>query len=138
MLNNSIIHFSDASLIAVHALASLATAPNRLVQTHELACAIGASEHHVAKVMQRLVRSRLVRSVKGPSGGFALAKLPAEISFKDAIEAIDGEFAESFCPFKSDTCSPENCIFGKELAQYAHDLLEHLKHRTIADIGNWR
>ncbi|MBU0935682.1 MAG: Rrf2 family transcriptional regulator [Spirochaetes bacterium] len=134
MLNNSVIHFSDAALIAVHALASLAAAPGRLVQTQELASAIGASEHHLAKVMQRLVRSRLVRSVKGPSGGFALAKPAVEISFKETIEAVDGQLAESFCPFATDHCSPENCIFGQEIAEHAHQLLDHLSNRTIADI----
>ncbi|HAP43044.1 MAG: hypothetical protein A2087_11390 [Spirochaetes bacterium GWD1_61_31] len=134
MLNNSVIHFSDAALIAVHALASLAASPDRLVQTQQLAAAIGASEHHLAKVMQRLARSRLVRSVKGPSGGFALAKPAEDISFKAAIEAVDGELADNFCPFASANCHPDNCIFGQEVAAQAHRLIEYLDRRSIADI----
>lgn len=134
MLNNSVIHFSDAALIAVHALASLAKAGDSLVQTQVLAGAIGASEHHLAKVMQRLVRSRLVRSVKGPSGGFALARPAAEISFKEAIEAVDGRLEENFCPFSTDHCRPEFCIFGHEIADHSRQLIAYLEQRKISDI----
>jgi Rrf2 family protein len=134
MLNNSVIHFSDAALIAVHALANLARNGERLVQTHELADELAASSHHVAKVMQRLVRSRLVKSVKGPAGGFALALPADEISFLQAIEAVDGPLEGNFCPFRTETCTPDNCIFGKELAVHAHQLIEHLARRSIASI----
>src|SRR5512133_1539624 len=96
---NTIIHLSDAALIAVHALAGLAASPQRLVQSRELAEAIGASGNHLAKVMQRLVRAGLARSVKGPSGGFGLGKNADDISFRAAIEAVDGPMGGDFCPF---------------------------------------
>ncbi len=57
---NGIVHLSDAALIAVHALAGLAAAPERRVQSKELAAIIDASENHLAKVMQRLSRAGLV------------------------------------------------------------------------------
>jgi len=119
----------------VHALAGLAAEPKRLVQGKDLAASIGASENHLAKVMQRLVRTGLARSVKGPNGGFALAKAAESISFKEAIEAVDGPLSGDFCPFRADHCSPGNCIFGKELSRHANQLVEHLASRTIADIG---
>lgn len=134
MLNNSVIHFSDAALIAVHALATLARNKHNLVQTQALAEELGSSPHHVAKVMQRLVHSRLVSSVKGPSGGFTLAIEPSHISFKTAIEAVDGPLEANFCPFRSEVCSPDSCIFGKELADHAKALVKHLSERTIEDI----
>jgi Rrf2 family protein len=132
---NTIVHLSDAALISVHALAGLAAEPGRLVQGKDLASSIGASENHLAKVMQRLVRTGLARSVKGPNGGFALAKAAGSISFKEAIEAVDGPLSGDFCPFRTDHCSPANCIFGKELSRHANQLVEHLASRTIADIG---
>jgi len=131
---NGILHFSDASLIAVHALGGLAASPDHLVQSKDLAAIIGASEHHVAKVMQRLVHAGIVRSVKGPSGGFALAKSADAISFKDAIEAVDGPLSGEFCPFRMDHCTPDNCIFGHEITVHAIDLVAYLSKRTIADI----
>lgn len=132
---NSIVHLSDAALIAVHALAGLAAKPGVLVQGRDLAAAIGASENHLAKVMQRLVKTGLARSVKGPSGGFALSRDAAAISFKDAIEAVDGPLSGDFCPFSAAHCNPSNCIFGRELSSHANELVEYLGKRTIADIG---
>ena len=137
---NGILHFSDAALIAVHALGGLAASPDRLVQSKDLAAIIGASEHHVAKVMQRLVHAGIVRSVKGPSGGFALAKPAADISFRDAIEAVDGPLSGEFCPFRMDHCTPANCIFGPEVTRRAVELVAYLSRRSIADIqhdGTW-
>lgn len=132
---NTIIHLSDASLIAVHALAGLAAAPGQLVQSKNLADAIGASGNHLAKVMQRLVRSGLIRSVKGPSGGFVLNQDPDAISFKTVIEAVDGPLGGNFCPFSTEHCHPDNCIFGKDLSQFSNQLVEYLAARTIGDIA---
>lgn len=132
---NTIIHLSDAALIAVHALAGLASAPDQLVQAKELAEAIGASGNHLAKVMQRLVKAGLVRSVKGPSGGFGLSRQADDISFKTAIEAVDGPLGADFCPFSTEHCSPDNCIFGQELSSHAHQLVDYLGKRTIGDIA---
>lgn len=132
---NTIVHLSDAALIAVHALAGLADSPDRLVQSRELAEAIGASGNHLAKVMQRLVRAGLVRSVKGPAGGFGLARLPGDISFRAAIEAVDGPLGGNFCPFSTEHCNPKNCIFGHELVKHADELVSYLDQRTIGDIA---
>lgn len=131
---NGIIHLSDASLIAVHALAALASDPQRRILGKDLASAMGASENHLAKVMQRLVRAELVLSVKGPHGGFRLARDPGDISFRQAIEAVDGPLTGDFCPFSPDHCDPSACIFGREVAKQAESLVEYLGRRTIADV----
>ncbi len=132
---NTIIHLSDAALIAVHALAGLAAQPGRLVQSKDLAEAIGASGNHLVKVMQRLVRAGLARSVKGPSGGFGLGKSADEISFRAAIEAVDGPMGGDFCPFSTEHCHPGNCIFGHEIGKHAGELVAYLDQRTIGDIA---
>lgn len=133
---NGIVHLSDAALIAVHALAGLAAAPGRRVQSKELAAIIDASENHLSKVMQRLVKGLFVKSVKGPSGGFELAKTADTISFRDAIEAVDGPLTGDFCPFRTDRCNPVNCIFGNEISRHSAELVAYLSQRTIADIAH--
>lgn len=131
---NGILHLSDAALISVHALAGLAAEPGRLIQGKDLATVMGASENHLAKVMQRLVHAGIVRSVKGPNGGFSLVKNASEISFRDAIEAVDGPLTGDFCPFRAESCDPARCIFGKELSTQAANLVAYLSRRTIADV----
>ena len=44
------------------------------------------------KVLQQLVRAQILRSTRGPSGGFQMGKSPERISLADIIVAADGPF----------------------------------------------
>lgn len=46
--------------------------------------------HFLSKILQQLVRSNLLISMKGPTGGFRLAKAREKIMLIDIIDAIDG------------------------------------------------
>ena len=132
---NDLVRFSDAALIAIHALAVLAEqgSDGRLVSGRDLSEAIGASDNHLAKVMQRLSKSGLVASTKGPSGGFRLGRPAGAISFLDAIEAIDGPVRPTFCPFRKGRCDRRLCIFGDEIERHSRELTDFLRGRTFAD-----
>jgi Rrf2 family transcriptional regulator, nitric oxide-sensitive transcriptional repressor len=43
---------------------------------------------YLHKVLQDLVRAKLVRSQSGPGGGYALAKSPEEITILDVVNAV--------------------------------------------------
>lgn len=45
---------------------------------------------YLLKILQQLVRANVLRSKRGPRGGFFLAKPANEISFVEIIEAVDG------------------------------------------------
>ena len=51
----------------------------------------------MAKVLQRLVRRGLLASHQGTRGGYQLARLPAQISVADVIQAIDGPVTVTAC-----------------------------------------
>jgi Rrf2 family protein len=83
--------FSNASAYALHALAHLAAAgEKRLVLSYDIARAWGISERYLPKVLRRLVSAQLVRSRKGPHGGYRLAKPAARITLLEVVEAVDG------------------------------------------------
>lgn len=46
--------------------------------------------HFLSKILQQLVKNNLLLSMKGPTGGFSLAKAPEDITLIEIIEAIDG------------------------------------------------
>ncbi|MEJ5189641.1 Rrf2 family transcriptional regulator [Treponema sp. J25] len=127
---NRIVHFSDASMLGIHALMYLAQYRGERVQTKEIASYLGISENHLAKVMQNLVRNQLVRSVKGPAGGFSLAKDPQNVTLKEIIEVIDGPLQADFCPF-SRACNAQHCIFGSEITGASQRLVRLLAERTL-------
>ncbi len=82
---------SRSSEYALHALAYLSSLePNKLVPSHLMAQAQGIPERFLLKILKPLVWAGLLRSVKGPNGGYCLAKRPSQISLLDIIEAADG------------------------------------------------
>ena len=83
--------FSNASTYAVHALAHLAAAgENRPVASYEIARARGIPERFILKVLRPLVSSQLVRSLKGPHGGYRLTRPAARITLLEVVEAVEG------------------------------------------------
>ncbi|MCF8044104.1 MAG: Rrf2 family transcriptional regulator, partial [Desulfarculaceae bacterium] len=71
-----LLKISEAASLALHTMGLLASRPGEQVPTRELAARLKVSEAHLAKVMQRLGRAGLVRSQRGPKGGFALERNP--------------------------------------------------------------
>ena len=55
----------------------------------EIAKGFDVSGHHLSKVLQRLVKSGLLRSIKGVNGGFILAKSSDQLTFLEIYEAIE-------------------------------------------------
>ncbi|MCH8215659.1 MAG: Rrf2 family transcriptional regulator [Planctomycetes bacterium] len=45
---------------------------------------------YLLKILQQLVRANVLRSKRGPRGGFSLAKSPNKINMLEVIEAVDG------------------------------------------------
>lgn len=62
-----------ASLFALYAVLELAAEPGRQLSATEIAEKYDISIHHLAKVMQRLVRAGLVQAVRGVGGGYRFA-----------------------------------------------------------------
>jgi len=80
-----------ASSYAIHALAFMAAQKSdRPVASHHIAHARGIPERFLLKVLKPLVSARVLLSVKGPNGGYRLAKRPADINMLEVLEAVDG------------------------------------------------
>lgn len=63
----------------------------------QLAEQTGVPEPTVAKVLKTLARAQMVVSIRGVSGGYKLARHPAQLTIGDIIEAIDGPVAIVSC-----------------------------------------
>lgn len=80
-----------ASIYALHAVAFMAQQKsNKPVASHHIADARGISDRFLLKVLKPLVSARVLKSVKGPNGGYELARPASDISMLEIIEAIDG------------------------------------------------
>ena len=79
---------------AIRALAELAIADDGPVKAEQLAEAQEIPINFLRDIMRELRRVRIVRSHRGPEGGFVLGRPAAEISLADIFRALDGPLAE--------------------------------------------
>lgn len=131
------IAISEAATLAIHALAYLAKhSDSKPVSTGKVAQVFGFSEAHLSKVFQRLNKSGFLRSIRGPQGGFVLAKEPGEISLLDIYEAIDGPISRyGPCLLHKDECEFGDCIFGDLLESIPRQIEDHLSSTTLKDLA---
>lgn len=79
-----------ASQYAIGALVHMAGKPDGISASHDIARAEGIPERFLLKVLKPLVSARVLYSVKGPHGGYRLAKPAKEITLLEVVEAVDG------------------------------------------------
>ena len=83
---------------ALHCCAILAGLPeNRYLSTKVLAEFHGLPKEYLSKALQSLSQAGLVHTTLGPSGGYRLAKPPAELTFLDIVEAVEGSTRTFVC-----------------------------------------
>ena len=98
-------HITRATDYAVRVMIHLAGLPTgSRVRQSELSRATDVSGHFLSKVLQQLVRSRLIRSKRGSGGGFAIAVPASSISLLDVIEAIEGPVRLNQCIEEGPSC----------------------------------
>src|SRR5438270_12932227 len=80
-----------ASSYALHAVAYMAgQKKDGPTASHVIAEKRGIPERFLLKVLKPLVSAQVLYSVKGPNGGYRLARPASEISILEILEAVDG------------------------------------------------
>ncbi|WP_306301735.1 RrF2 family transcriptional regulator [Komagataeibacter kakiaceti] len=80
--------YTDYSL---RALIYLAQNPGRRVPLHEIAQSNQISQNHLAKVINRLSSSGVIRARRGRTGGLELAGAPQQLSIGRIVRLMEGE-----------------------------------------------
>jgi len=125
---------SEAASLAMHALGYLAKREDGPITAREIAARFEISEAHLAKVMQRLVKVELLRSIRGPHGGFTLTRDPESVTLLEIFEAIEGRFEPSQCLLSSAICDGDNCILGSIVLEANNMLRTRLEETTLVDV----
>jgi Rrf2 family protein len=84
-------HLSARADYALRAAIELAVTPDRPVTAEHLAQAQEIPDQYLGTILTQLRRSNIVRSKRGPDGGFWLARAAGQISLADVIRAMDGQ-----------------------------------------------
>lgn len=93
------------------------------------------SRHHLAKLMDPLIKAKLVKAKRGQLGGFYLNKKPEQILLIDIIEAISGKInTDVLCPSGRNFCEGTSFMFGNLCKEIAEEFTTYLKSTSLADI----
>src|SRR5512135_12038 len=107
--------------------------PGKCCSSAEIAKHQGVPKKFLEKIIQDLVRRGLIKSKRGASGGYALARPPEAISFCDVIEAIEGPISVNACLDHALGCDQiPRCTMIGVWSEVQRSVTEVLSRTTIA------
>ena len=124
---------ADYALMAVKHLATRQDAAS--CSAREIAEAYEIPLELLAKVLQRLVRSRLLVSVQGTRGGYRLGRAAASIPVADVIQAVDGPLTVTACSDEDHNCEQySKCSIRDPLWKIRSRIVDALSTVSVADL----
>lgn len=123
---------SEAASIGIHSMVLIARNETG-INAVKIAENTGSSKNHISKVLQRLVKSDLLKSVRGPAGGFMLKKNAEKISLLTIYESIEGPMEITDCPFENEVCHFDRCLMLNVVNKMALEFKRFLDKRTLKD-----
>jgi Rrf2 family protein len=125
---------ADYGLMALKYLAEHPETP--ALSAKDVADAYGIPAQLLAKILQRLTKTGLLRSSAGMNGGYALARDPRLISAFEVIHAIDGPLFLTSCTKGTKPCDlTPNCTIKEPLARVNETIIGVLKSISIHDLA---
>jgi len=131
---SSIIQISEAASLALHSMVILAASPDESLTVREITARTGVSEAHLSKVMQRLAKAGLVKSTRGPKGGFVVDDSALSTPLIVIFEAIEGPVSNTTCLLPSIECPFHECLFGGLLGRMTAEFKEYMRTKTLGDM----
>lgn len=124
---------ADYGLMALKYLAEHPETP--AFSAKDLADAYGIPAQLLAKILQRLTKTGLLRSHAGMNGGYALARDARLISAFEVIRAIDGPLFITSCFKGAKSCElTPSCTIKEPLARVNETISGVLRSISIQDL----
>ena len=129
--------FSRHCEYALQSVLYLALKPSgEMTNIKELTKVLEIPYHFLGKIMQDLTRKRILISLKGPTGGFALRRRPEEITLLEIVEAIDGNAFFHSCVLGFPECSStQPCAVHGSWGSLREEIHDMLSKENIAQLA---
>jgi len=97
------------------------------------------SPRYLEQIFQDLKRAGLLKSRRGPQGGYTLARKPAEITVKDIVLAAEDKVVLVDCTENREGCQPRcefdnHCVTQKIWQEATRRLLDYFAAVTLEDL----
>src|SRR3989337_298853 len=97
----------------------------------------GISISYLEQILYRLGKAGLVESVRGPAGGYLLARKPSDLTIGDIIRTLEGPIALSHClePGEAGDCyQADDCVARMVWTKVGAKIEEALDSITFNDL----
>ena len=128
--------YSRSTEYAIRALVHLAQVePGKYAMVKQIAADEKIPAHFLAKILQHLVRRRLLRSSKGPTGGFCLHVPATKIRLMQLVDALDGLADCNKCISGLSECTDgAPCGMHDSWKALRSRIIDYLETTTIAEL----
>ncbi len=89
---------------------------------------------YLEQLFGKLRRYSLVDSVRGPGGGYCLARPGSKITVADVVRAVDEQLDATQCGGKENCCDEERCMTHELWTTLNAKMYEYLASVTLADL----
>ncbi|MEM6897081.1 MAG: Rrf2 family transcriptional regulator [Pseudomonadota bacterium] len=123
--------------LALHTLGHMASEPERVRTSADIADHAGTNAVVVRRVLGKLRDAGLLTSEKGHAGGWRLAKPPHRITLADVYLALGESLVSSGVEVEGSSCSIERALHRRvtaALEDIERTLIERLASTTIAEV----
>src|SRR5258708_6823757 len=129
--------YSRSAEYAIRAFVHLAQVPeSKYAMVKNIAEQEDIPAHFLAKILQQLARKGLLRSSKGPTGGFTLRVPSGDIRLLDIVEALDGLAEYEKCAAGLAECTDDTaCPLHDSWKALRSRIMDYLGRNTIADLA---
>jgi Rrf2 family protein len=134
---------SNTSKYAIRAVIYLAVHANKgqKIGIKKISDALEIPSPFLGKILQVLVRRKLLSSTKGPNGGFGIGKNPYEISLYDIIIEMDGDDLFNSCLLGAGHCDTHKkegsyCAMHYEFESARNELIKLYKGKTVGELAD--
>ena len=127
---------TKSSKYAIRAVLYLASncEPGKRFGVKKVAQDLQLPEAFLGKLMQTLVRSKIIASIKGPNGGFYIEANALSLPLVSIIESIDGTESFHSCGMGLSECNDDKpCPIHNDYGPLRDGFLKVISDKTIGD-----
>jgi Rrf2 family transcriptional regulator, iron-sulfur cluster assembly transcription factor len=108
-------------------------------QVREISVRQAISPRYIEQIFQKLKKAGIIKSVRGPAGGYYLSRKPEEISVGDIVRAAEGNVHLVHCSngsraLKKECTRTRECVVKDVWAEASLRLMTYLDSVTLRDL----
>lgn len=114
---------------------ALHSTEDKNIDLGQISAELDIPKHFLSKILQMLVKQKLLTSMKGPTGGFKLNHHPKRITLIEIIDAIDGLDVFTQCGIGFKKCSDSHpCPIHNDYKKVRDKVQQLFKNKSLQQL----